>query len=117
MPSHTEAERAKRGASTGTHNTGLTAGSVPGIEAILTALQTGGQPLGQLGKSPQGINPSEVALSTTLPRGLPGQAAPAQPNPSQAALDPATLEQIQVILQALLTGGAGGFNTGGQPVG
>ena len=116
MPSHTEAERLKR-KGPNTHNAGPTGGAVPGIEAILTALQTGGQPIGQIGRENQGINPSEAQMPTTLPRGLPGQAAPAQPNPSQAALDPATLEQIQTILQALLTGGAGGFNSGGTPVG
>lgn len=119
MPSHTPAERAKRPTAHGSHNTGVGvgAGAVPGLESILAALETGGQPLGQLGKTPIGINPSEDQTPLSLPRGLPGQAAPVSPNPSQAALDPATMLQVQAILQALLTGGAGGFNSGGTPVG
>lgn len=113
MPSHTPSEQAKRrGGNPGVGNPG-----VPGLESILAALATGGQPIGQRGKDPIGVNPSIGPVGGVLPVGLPGQAVPAQPNPSQAAIDPASALEIQAILQALLAGGAGGFNTGGQQVG
>lgn len=117
MPSHTPSERAKKRGEGNTHTPGPGLLPQPGLEAILAALATGGQPIGQRGKEFIGVNPSEGPVVSALPAGLPGQAVPAQPNPVQAAIDPTSQLQIQAILQALLSGGAGGFNTGGQPVG
>lgn len=99
----------------------------PGLEAILMALGLGGQPLGNLGSTPLGVNPSTPVEGATQQQSQvnpaggvadPTQAvAPFNPNPSQAAVDPVQQQQVEAILQALLGAGAGGFNLGGQPVG
>lgn len=100
-------------------------GNQPGLEAILQALLLGGQPLGNLGQVPTGINPSAPSVS---PLGSNGRTDPSQPssptetqglpfNPARIATSPVQNPQISAILQALLQNGAGGFNLGSLPIG
>ncbi len=92
----------------------------PGIDSIMQALAVGGQPLGQMGKLPSGINPSQGDMTSPAPHGqgrnaqsqpipapgqspLPGQAG-VGPNPTQTALANIDPQQLQLIIQALLGG-------------
>lgn len=77
----------------------------PGIESILAALQTGGQPMGQLGKIPSPVTPGAQPISPAVPTqaGMPqmGTASPLQGG--MGDIDPAMLN---MILEALMRGGA-----------
>ena len=61
-----------------------------GIDAILQALALGGQPVGNMGKMPMGIN------------------QPSMPNinPAQEATIPVQGDQMRLILEALMRNGA-----------
>ena len=69
-----------------------------GLDAILAALAQGGQPIGQMGKVPTGINPSGPSVSQGV---LPTEPF-AQPNPTRAALGPTGQGNLIAILEALL---------------
>lgn len=90
--------------------------SPQGIDAILQALAVGGQPTGQIGKLPSPVNPqaqlaAQAALGTPSGQGQVGQMPAGMPqsgatDPLQAALMDANPEQLNMILEALLRGGA-----------
>jgi hypothetical protein len=94
-----------------------------GIDAILSALSVGGQPNGQLGKLPSAVNPINspgpmvqpgggiIPQSTDMLQGLPQSGAT---DPLSGALGDLNPEMLQMIIQALLQGGA--FNQGTPPV-
>lgn len=84
-----------------------------GLDAILQALALGGQPLGNLGQIPTGVNPSEVPMQGMNPMNtaLPDEAmATGSQNPAMSGVAPVQQDQIMAILQALLQRG-GGFNS------
>lgn len=82
-----------------------------GIEAILAALANGGQPVGNLGKQPVGINPAMIPAGAIPPQ---EGAVAGQPSPNPAAQAVGVVQpNMEAILQALLAQGA--FNAEGQP--
>lgn len=92
--------------------------SPQGIEAIMAALGTGGMPNGQLGKMPTGVNPTNAPNPAAAPNGgmVSTQGGAAMPIPGmqqQGAMDPMggamgelSPQLLQMILQALMQGGA-----------
>lgn len=83
-----------------------------GIEAILSALQAGGQPNGNIGKLPSAVNPAVVsgqipkaAGSVPQQQVIPGQAQGAV-DPNAAAMLEANPQLLQAVLQALASSGA-----------
>lgn len=92
-----------------------------GLEAIMAALGTGGMPNGQLGKIPSGVNPVASPNPAAAPNGgmvsgTGGAPMPIPGMPQQGAMDPMAgamgeidPQMLQMILQALMQGGA--FNS------
>lgn len=84
--------------------------SAQGIPAILQALETGGMPNGNLGKLPSPAMPNLNAMAqapngAAMPQGIPGVQG-ASVDPLQAGMQEANPQLLQLLLDALLRGGA-----------
>lgn len=87
-----------------------------GIDAILAALGTGGQPNGQIGKMAPPINAQTgiTALDPTMqppiagaPQGMPpGMPQAGAVDPMAGAMGDVNPQMVQMIIQALMQGGA-----------
>lgn len=77
-----------------------------GLEAILAALATGGQPVGNLGLQPQGVNPNPSGTPADLASTQGGEVQGQVPaNPAREAQAENQGAEIEAILRALLEQG------------
>lgn len=84
-----------------------------GLDAITAALAIGGQPTGQISNlpSPVGLAGVSAGLPPQQVPGAPAGPLPATGNPIQGALADANPDQIELIIQAVLSGLLGGNNS------